>query len=265
MRSVEFVKIIARRLLHVSPVFSGDYPSWQAAKEKTFGYEADNILEKVRRSMEKVKRGEAVFERDSVIFNEVQYSWPLLGALMWIAAMNRSQLDVVDFGGSLGSSYFQNKYFLDTLDHVHWQVIEQQGFVEVGEREFADQRLGFSTSLENTVSSGRPQLLLIACTLPYLEDPYAFLRSATAMGIPYLLIDNTYFNFERRDRVCIQNVPPEIYKASYPCWFLDYDRVLAAISENYTIVSEHYNDSQIYLDGRKIRYRGLMAKIKTAE
>lgn len=30
----------------------------------------------------KVKRGEAVFERDSVLFDEIQYSWPVTAALI---------------------------------------------------------------------------------------------------------------------------------------------------------------------------------------
>jgi hypothetical protein len=79
---------------------------------------------------------------------------------------------------------------------------------------------------------------------------------------PYVLIDNTYFNYQERDRICIQIVPPEIYKASYPCWMLNYDRVKKTLNEKYDLISEHQNDSYIFLDGKKIQYRGLLFKIR---
>ena len=34
-------------------------------------------------------------------------------------------------------------------------------------------------------------------------------------------MDRTYFNFENRDRLCLQLVSPDIYKACYPVWLFD--------------------------------------------
>ena len=78
--------------------------------------------------------------------------------------------------------------------------------------------------------------------------------------IPYILIDNTYFNYEPRDRICVQGVPPEIYKASYPCWMLNYSAVKTELTSRISLISEHENDSCISLDGEKIRYRGMLLK-----
>jgi putative methyltransferase (TIGR04325 family) len=92
----------------------GNFKSWQEAKEASTGYDAENILHQVKTSLLKVKNGDAVYERDSVLFDKIEYSWELLAALMWIAAQNKGELHLIDFGGSLGSSYYQNKSFLDT-------------------------------------------------------------------------------------------------------------------------------------------------------
>ena len=73
---------------------------------------AQDILDKVLAATLKVKQGQAVFERDSVLFDEIEYSWPLLAGLMWAAASNGGKLNVLDFGGALGSSYYQNRKFL---------------------------------------------------------------------------------------------------------------------------------------------------------
>ena len=81
-----------------------------------------------------------------------------------------------------------------------------------------------------------------------------------AYGLPYILIDNTYFNYESRDRICIQTVPPDIYEASYPCWFLHYEKVKTLLEQQYITISEHVNTSGLYLDGRKIPYTGILLK-----
>lgn len=41
------------------------------------------ILQTVKNSLLKVKNAEIVYERDSVIFDEIEYSWQLLTGLMF--------------------------------------------------------------------------------------------------------------------------------------------------------------------------------------
>ena len=77
----------------------GDYSSWNEAVAASTGYDAELILEKTKTALLKVKNGEAIYERDSVLFNEIQYTWPLLAGLMWVAAQSRRRLNVLDFGG----------------------------------------------------------------------------------------------------------------------------------------------------------------------
>jgi putative methyltransferase (TIGR04325 family) len=239
----------------------GDFNSWHEAEQASTGYGKVNILEKVTQSVLKVKNGEAVYERDSVLFDKIQYSWPLLSALMWIAAINKGSLNVIDFGGSLGSSYFQNKSFLDSLVDVKWNIVEQESFVGKGKELFEDSRLKFFLSIEDSInSSAIPHVLLLSCVLPYLSEPYKILETIKNFHIPYIIVDNTPFNFESRDRICVQNVPASIYKASYPSWLLHYGKVIETVKGDYTLITEHFNDSSIYVEGRKIQYRGFLAK-----
>lgn len=242
--------------------WSGDYPSWQAALQKCSGYNADNILLKVRDATLKVKNGEAIYERDSVIFNEIEYSWPLLATLLWVAARNKGKLNVIDFGGSLGSTYFQNKLFLDGLDEVHWNIVEQPDFVTCGKKNIQDDILKFYPTAGEALDEQKAGLIIISCTLPYIEEPYKLISELILLNIPVIIIDNTPFNVESRDRLTVQKVPPSIYTASYPCWFLNYDKVKQAFTDQYRMVSEHLNDSVIELDGKKIRYKGLLFERK---
>jgi putative methyltransferase (TIGR04325 family) len=94
--------------------FTGDYKSWEDAQKNSTGYSSPEILEKTRAAVLKVKAGQAEFERDSVAFDRPQHEFPLLAGLLRAAAAANGCLSVLDFGGSLGSTYFQSRKFLST-------------------------------------------------------------------------------------------------------------------------------------------------------
>ena len=118
--------------------YFGNYSCWYKACQDSTGYDSNVILNKVRDALLKVKNGDAVYERDSVLFDEVQYSWPLMAGLLWIASCGNNCLNLIDFGGSLGSSYFQNRKFLGHLCEFYWNVVEQEKFVKCGRELFED-------------------------------------------------------------------------------------------------------------------------------
>jgi len=242
--------------------WKGDFSNWNEAAEQCNGYNAANIVEKVKQAAIKVKKGDAAYERDSILFEKVQYSWPLLSSLMWIAAKNAGVLYVIDFGGSLGSSYFQNRKFFEGI-RVRWNIVEQPGFVQLGNEFIADEKLQFFNSIKEAMDrNGSPNVLLISCALPYLEEPYEFLKEVMRLEIPHIIIDNTPFNFQNRDRITIQNVNPSIYKASYPCWLLNYNSVVSLIQTKYEIHTEYANELSISLDKHPVQYQGLLAILK---
>lgn len=254
----ESLKIMVRRFLN-NDMWAGDFASWQEAQANSTGYDSDAIFKKVEAATLKVKNGEVAYERDSVLFDEVQYSWPMVAALLYVATQNNNRLKVLDFGGSLGTTYFQNRKYISHLQ-VEWNIVEQAGFVETGIEKIADGQLNFFYTIDQYIEkNGTPDLLLLAGLLPYIEKPYELLDKLFSYKIPYLFIDNNYFNYEDRDRITVQTVRPEIYTASYPAWFLDYSRVKQKVTEQYNIISEHFDLHSLVLDGRRIYYRGIFA------
>jgi putative methyltransferase (TIGR04325 family) len=238
----------------------GDYATWSEARAASTGYDGGAIIDKVGAALLKVKNGEAVYERDSVLFDEVQYSWPLLSALLWVASLRKGRLRVVDFGGSLGSSYFQNRSFLAHLDELRWTVVEQAAFVERGKRDFEGPVLRFQPTLEAAIADDRPDLLLLSSVLSYLEDPWALLDAMLAKGIPHVVIDLTGFMENGRERITVQRVPPEIYEASYPCRFLSREGLLARFSRDYELKAAFPCElnSEFTVDGDRGRYEGFI-------
>lgn len=218
--------------------YFGDYKSWEAAERASTGYDSDVILGKVRDAILQVKEGKAVFERDSVLFDKVEYSWPLLVGLLWIASLSGSRLNLVDFGGSLGSSYFQNRKFLEHLSELHWNIVEQEKFVVCGRNFFADSVLTFYHSLDECMKEQNPGTILLGSVIQYLERPYDFLQEVIDRKFAFVILDRTPFLDTGEDRLTVQKVPPAIYRASYPAWFFSLEKFKRFMAANYELVAE---------------------------
>ena len=216
----------------------GNFKTWEEAKSKTTGYDSALILDKVRDSICRVKEGLSVYERDSVIFDTIQYSWPLLTGLMMAAAKDGGKINVLDFGGSLGSTYYQNKKFLAHFNDVAWSIVEQEHFVNIGKESFEDSILKFYPTITDCIKEQSPNVIVLSSVLQYLEDPYHFIDSLiNETQANFILIDRTPFSPE--ERIVIQTVPSSIYKASYPCRIFNLKKFKNLFSEKgYTFIEE---------------------------
>lgn len=230
------------RRVYTGHGYFGNYPSWESAKRASSGYDAEHILGKVKEALLKVKRGEAAYERDSVLFDRIEYSWPVLAGLLWIASQNENRLNVLDFGGSLGSSYFQSRRFLSHLKEFHWNVVEQPHFVRCGQETFQDQTLRFYENIDACLTDNSPNVLLLSSVLSYLEDTDGMLASMLDRDFPYIIIDKTHFVIEGNERITVQRVPTRIYKASYPCRFFNESKLLSVFAASgYELVADFVN------------------------
>ena len=219
--------------------FEGNYSSWSDAARNASGYDTRQILENVLSATLKVKNGEAVFERDSVLFDEIQYSWPVTTGLMWAAAQNKGYLSVLDFGGSLGSSYFQNYGFFNKLPQVRWSIVEQKRFVQAGRDSIQDDHLVFYGSIEECLLSERLNVVLLSGVLQYLEDPKEIFSRLLEVGVDVVILDRTPFlKSGTKDIIKLQIVPSTINSASYPIrYFVFSDFEMLAEKYGYCIVT----------------------------
>lgn len=201
-------------------IMDGSFTSWDEALSQCTTYADPAILEKVLSSTMKVKRGEVAYERDSVCFDSIQYSWPSLAALMLAAALSEGRLNVLDFGGSLGTSYFQCKKFIDLLPGAQWNIVEQENYVAAGQENIQNETIRFYTTIDECLRQQSPNVLLLSGVLNYIRDPYALLRRLLETNINVVIIDRLCHVKGDREVVNIQHVPESIYRASYPCRLL---------------------------------------------
>ena len=213
--------------------YSGDFPDWDSAARASGGYGTDVILEKATRAMSAVRSGKAVYERDTVLFDRIEHSYPLLAALLYAASRKGGRLNVLDFGGALGSTYIQNRQFLGHLAALRWSIVEQSNFADAGRRLFENEHLRFFDSIEDATAEAKPDIVLLCSVLQYLPDPFGMVARIQELAPDIVALDRTLVLENAPTRLTVQTVPPSVYEASYPCWIFNRDAVAEAFAGRY--------------------------------
>ena len=113
----------------------------------------------------------------------VRPSSPVLAGLLWAALRGSGGLHVLDFGGSLGSGWRQNRRFLEGISPLRWSVVEQAHFVARGRERFEDEVLRFYPDVEACYRSETPpDVVLFSSVLHYLARPFEILEEILAVA-----------------------------------------------------------------------------------
>jgi len=239
--------------------FLGTYPDWQAAKHAASGYDAVEILQQTIEKTQLVLSGKAAFERDAVAFDEPSYPYPLLALLLRAAIENDNKLNILDFGGSLGSSYYQCRSFLRRVSDLKWCVVEQRHFVDAGNTLFATDVLSFHNSIAEVKHP--PNVVLFSSVLQYLPEPYAILEQAIGSQPDYILIDRTPFVDEGDSVLSLQKVPKNIVEACYAVWLFNERKFKEIFRQRYAeIATFDAIDGTIGYGRLKANFKGIMLK-----
>lgn len=217
--------------------YFGDFSNWETASRNSQGYDSASIFEKVTRSAHAIREGKAAYERDSVLFSRIEYSWPLLAGLLLASVQDRGTLNVIDFGGSFGSTFFQNRVFLQSL-RVSWSIVEQPRFVQYGRAHFQDDEIRFFSTISEALNSVIPNCVIFSGVLQYLPDPFQVLDQVINSDIPFLLIDRNAFHLGSGDRYMIQRASPEVFLATYPIVFFDIMKFKEYLEPHFLLIEE---------------------------
>ena len=237
------LKNLLLRLGFAGNRFRYGYKSWEEARAKCSGYDSDLISDAVVRASRRARDGEIAYERDGVEFDSIQYSWPLLAAILG-TPRNSSKLKVLDWGGSLGSTYRQNQSALAAAGiEVEWVVVEQGHLVEIGASEFSEDDLSFTSSTDR-MPSGEFDVAVLASSICYVADPGKILEEIVSLNLQRIVFDRTPESRSDSDQIGIQKVGRGIYKASYPIRAFAGDSLARFLAPNYKLVFDWESDLQ---------------------
>lgn len=217
--------------------YVGEFATWEEAKAGSRGYSDPDIAQRVAYGTIEVLAGRKAYERDSITFETRQYAFPIATALLWASSVQRN-LNVLDFGGGLGTTYFQNRPFLQAVPHVNWAIVEQQTFVEQGKHLLSDGQISFYSDMREGLAKERPDIVLFSSSLQYVERPYDILEAVKASKVSMLVFDRTLFSSGQHDVLTRQYVSADIFSAVIPTWIFSESKFLNFMASSYTLVSK---------------------------
>ena len=220
----------------------GNFNTFQSALENSSGYDDDAIIKKKIHSFNKVINGEAVYEQDTKLFFKEKYDYDLIKYLEDIQKNKKESLCILDFGGSFGTLYFKNfKKFRYSYD---WNIIEQEKIVSHINENSYKIKINFFKNLGDFKKS--PDVVIFSGSIQYLSNPFEIINNLINRNIKNFLFLRTSFHFKNNDIFCIQKVPKNIYKSSYPITIFSYKKFTNLFKSNNFEINEF--SKKIYID-----------------
>lgn len=218
--------------------WKGNFPDWASAMQYARGYDDTAILERIKQSALTVKEGKALFERDGKLFYEPFYDYPLLSFLLKAALENNGKLRVLDFGGSLGSTWFQHRALLQGLD-IQWYVVEQPHYVALGQELFyGDKVLQFYYQAAD-IPNKEALFVLASGVLQCIENYQEFIRQLQALQPQYFFVHRTPFYEGAEHLITLQSVQSEEnFEGTFPSWIFSRQQFLAQFASDYQLLVE---------------------------
>lgn len=220
--------------------YSGDYKEWSDAAEVCAGYDDAIIINKVIDATRKVLNGEAVWERDGCLFYQTKYVYSICAYVLRCAVQNKnSGVRVLDIGGSLGSTYWQNRRFLEDVNDLEWVIAEQDHFADYGHKHLEPvfERGGgvkFVKSAECWDDLGHFDIILMSGSLQYIENYEEMISKIRKAHSDYIIADRIMIS--DRQRICKQSVPKEIYQSSYPVRIFSREEMEELFGADYEVI-----------------------------
>lgn len=248
------------RFVRKNPSFTGNYSSVEEANHYCKGYGTEEIFEKVKAAALAVKNNEACYERDSSLFYTYDTNYNLLMYLYRLAFRQKKPIGVLDWGGSLGSTYFQHRKLLLQDQMVNnWTVIEQPHFVEFGKNKLEDDVLRFEHTDIQSVDISKYQCILFSAVLHYLKDYQSIINKICSCNIETIILERTPVC--QKEMICIEQVKEPIYNAAYAMQiFCEKNLKSLFVKKGYTLVDEWKSlvDSPIYVNGEFVEFKSFI-------
>jgi putative methyltransferase (TIGR04325 family) len=212
----------------------GDFSTWNEA-EKAGGKYAPNMEVLVERY--KLYRANKPRVYNKYPTNEI-WAWCTLSGLQLAARENDNCLKVLDFGGSLGSTYFQLRDYLSSIATLKWCVVEQEPCANAGKLHFEDDKLKFFDSLDVATEKTNFNVLLLGGVLQYLSSPYDTLSLLLKSDFEFVFLDRTPLFPSFDEKIMLQETATILGGSLHPIRILSEEKLMSIFNESYTLLGQ---------------------------
>lgn len=227
----------------------GSYGSWEDAKEDSKGYDDKVILDKVFKLTSKYNITEGYIQK-----RLTDYTWFLL-TIIGVVASYKNKINVLDFGGALGTTYWKNQDILTKFQgkEMNWTIIDQPHFVKLGQEKIQNNRIRFVYDFKDIDDV---DIVLFSGVLMYLnktEYENVIMRTKTTKA-RFIVVDRQLVGCE--EKICVQKVSdPNYYTSSYPIRVMRKETLINDFGDLYELIAEcsaSTGNPESYIDAQKV-------------
>jgi putative methyltransferase (TIGR04325 family) len=223
--------------------FKHGFKNWESAAAVTTGYQGTDFSDQLVKVSRQARDGEIKFERDGVAFDDQKYSWELLACLL-ASLRSNMKMRILDVGGALGTTYRQNRKFLQDAGVVfEWIVLEQRYIAQIGQQEFTTAELSFVSSINDIIERSF-DVVIFASSLCYLPNAEELIEEVKDLSPNHIILDRTPISSKLADLYGIQKVRLKGYKISYPIRSFGQGKIEELFLSNYQLIESWVCDEQ---------------------
>jgi putative methyltransferase (TIGR04325 family) len=235
--------------------FIGPYSTWSEAEALSDGWDSPAIVQKTFDLSIKVRDGLVAYGQDTIICNKINYSETILAFILLHLSCHKDKICIVDFGGSLGTNFYQNRKILRALSgtQVTWNIVEIPSIAKLGRDHFASTELFLYSDIDEIIQCREhaTDSYLFSGSLQYCPEPFKLLDKVIEQGgakilaFDRLLVSHTYDH-----AVFIQTSDPRVfYPASYPTWCFSKSVFVSYLKKKgFDLVEEFTSSPEDYFD-----------------
>lgn len=256
MNYINFIKLFvpkifiyfAGRIFNRVVFWKGPFNSWKEAdiySQKIFGnYSNNSILKKVIKATNLANKKKGSYERDGHVINSLEYRFHIISIIFHhYYNNNKKSYNVLDVGGSLGTTFYQNKKFLLSLKKLSWSVLEQKNFVEYANLNLKEPKLNFFSNI-NKVLLKKYDLIILSGTLQYLENYKEIFEKLIKLKSKYIILDRTLESANNeKTKIFVQINPKKLIESSYPVRIFNYKDLFLPLKYNYELIANIFEDT----------------------
>jgi len=195
--------------------FSNEKKNWLSALRSSKSYDDIIIFHKVKKIYDNLTdKNSEFYERDGLILGSKPDEDDLIKFLKEKVDINNS-IEVLDYGGSLGSRFFSNYNFIKK-NKIKWNIVEQENFVKYGRKFLQRKDLSFYNNLEECFNEKKINCVIFSGSIQYLENYFDVLKKIKTVNIRYIFFDNLPLSSYKDHKIYVQNISKKIYNSSYP-------------------------------------------------
>ena len=162
---------------------------------------------------------------------------------MIILLIKKKNYNVLDVGGSLGSTFYQNKKFLLSLKKLSWNVLEQRNFVEYANLNLKEPNLNFFSNIDLALLK-KYDLIIISGSLQYLKNYKVIFKKLIKSKSEYIILDRTIESANNnKTKIFVQINPKKLIESSYPVRIFNHKDLFLPLKYNYELIANVFEDN----------------------